>query len=65
MLVVILSPNLDHLLGVFERQEPVLVQALLAELPVERFDERVIRGSSWPAEVKFDAVEVGPPIQGL
>lgn len=32
MLVVILSPDFDHLLGVFERQEPVLVQTLLVEL---------------------------------
>src|SRR4051812_9642646 len=43
----------------------MLVQALLAELSVERLDERVICGFSRSAEVELHAVEVGPPIQRL
>jgi hypothetical protein len=62
---VILPPVFDHLLGVFQRQEPVLVQALLPELPIELLDERIICGLSWPAEVELNAIEVGPPIQRL
>src|SRR2546422_8625143 len=42
--VVIHPPGFDHLPCVSEIHEPVLVQTLIAELPVEALDERVLRG---------------------
>jgi hypothetical protein len=41
----------------------VLIQALVAKPTIERLDERIIRGLSWPAEVEPHAVEGGPQIQ--
>ncbi len=42
-LVVAIEPNLYLFVGVRKRQEPVGVEALAPEAPVERFDERVVR----------------------
>src|SRR3954454_25324208 len=41
-LVVVLAPILHFRAGVVTRQEPVRVQALGPEAPVEGFDERVV-----------------------
>ena len=38
--VVVHPPGLDHLSRISEIYEPVLVQAFIAELPVEAFDPR-------------------------
>lgn len=47
-LVVVSTPILHFLAGVVKRQEPVLVQALRAELAVERLDVGVVRGFARP-----------------
>jgi hypothetical protein len=57
MQIVIFS---DYFLGVFGRQAPMRVQALLTELPVERLDEPVVRGLARLAEVAFHAAKVRP-----
>jgi hypothetical protein len=38
----------------------MLVQALDTKPTIERLDERIFRGLSWPAEVERYAVEVRP-----
>jgi hypothetical protein len=58
--IVIVSPSFCHGPCLVERQEPVLVQALVAKPTIERLDERIICGLSWPAEVKLHAIEGGP-----
>ncbi len=42
--VVVLSPSLDTVSGIGQRQEPDMVQTLFAQLAVKRFDDGVIRG---------------------
>jgi hypothetical protein len=44
--VVVVPPRIDLGLGLGQRQKPVLVQTLDPELPIERLDERVLRGLS-------------------
>jgi chromate transporter len=41
--VVLTTPGINDDLGVREAREPVLVQALVAEAAIERFDVRVLR----------------------
>ncbi len=54
--IVVSSPRF-HLLGsVLQGQEPVFVQALLSEPPIERLDEGVVRGLLGPSEVQFHSV---------
>jgi len=65
MLVVVDTPAFDFLSGVAQVGEPVLIQALIAELPVEALDERVLHGLAGPDEVEPDPHAVGPGIQGL
>ena len=59
LLVVILSPEVDLLLGIRQAQEPVFIQALLTKPSVERLDIRIARST----EVQLHAVEVSPPVQ--
>ena len=61
--IVILPPSLRQASCLVQRQEPVLVQALVTKPSVERLDHRIIRGLSRPAEVELHTVEVGPKIQ--
>ena len=58
--IVIVSPSFCHGPYFIERQEPMLVQALDTKPTIERLDERIICGLSWPAEVELHAVEGGP-----
>jgi hypothetical protein len=52
MLIVVPSKRVDLLLGVLQRLEPMDIEALLAEVPVERFDRGVIRRLAAPTEIK-------------
>ena len=49
--------------GVIERREPVPIKALVAELPVEGFDEAILAGFSWSDEAQGDPVLMDPGIQ--
>ena len=62
MPIVTISPKIEYTFGVVQRHEPVLVQALGPELAVERFNKRVLRRLSWPAEVQFDTLPVRPQV---
>jgi len=41
-MIVVSSPGFDLFSGIFERHEPVGVEALIPETSIERFDEGVI-----------------------
>lgn len=60
--VVIHPPVLDHLPCVSEIHETVLIQAFIAELPVEAFDKRVLRGLAALDEVQRHLILIGPLI---
>ena len=61
--IVIVPPSFSHGPCFIERQEPVLVQTLVAKPTIERLNERIIRWLSWPAEVELHAARVRPQIQ--
>jgi len=65
MIVVVLSPVFNLGLSVVQRQEPVFVQTLGANSPVERLDESVIRGFAGATEVESDLIDISPLVQNL
>ena len=54
--VVDLSPLVDHLTCVIEREEDVLIQALLSKFPVEGFDKCVLLRLAWLNEVDLESL---------
>jgi hypothetical protein len=58
MVVLQIVEGLERLL-----QEPVNMQTLGLEAPVERLDERVVGGFAWSGEVERDAALISPQIQ--
>ena len=60
--VVVHSPGLDHLARISQIHEPVLVQAFVPELPVEAFDEHVLRRFASLDEVQRHLMLMGPLI---
>ena len=63
--VVVEPPSLDDLAGIGEIEEPVLVEAFVAEPPVEAFDEGVLGRLAEVDEVEADAVAPGPLVEHL
>ena len=61
--VVLLPPGLDALLCLGERDEVMLVQALIAQLAVETLDETVLDRVPGSDEIEPDAVRAGPLIE--
>jgi len=59
-LVVITPPIGDHGPGLLERLEPVLVQAFVAESPVEALDVAVLHGPAWLDQDVPDAATLRP-----
>jgi hypothetical protein len=55
-LVVVLSPRFDSPSGAKQAAEPMLVQAVIAKLAVERLDEGVLRPFAGLDEMQPDAV---------
>jgi hypothetical protein len=64
-LVVEAAPRFDLGPGVGKRQEPVCVEALVAQATVERFDEGIVGRLAGPGEVERDAILVGPAVERL
>lgn len=64
-LIIIPSPGLDLGPRVGQRQEPVRVQALVAQAAVERLHERVVGGLARPREIERGPVLIGPAVQRL
>lgn len=63
-LVVVTSPIGDDIAGLGERREPVLVEALIAELAIEAFDIAVLHGSARFDQQVLDAVMLRPGNEG-
>ena len=63
--IVIPPIVLDLLSGIAQIKEDVLIETLVSELPVERFDVGVLNRFPWIDEVELDVVSVGPFIQGF
>ena len=64
-LVIVPSPRVDLAPGVGQRQEPMGVQAFIAEPAIERFHKSIVRWLAWPREVERHAILIGPTIQDL
>lgn len=62
LLVVVGPPMIDALLSILYVQKPKLVQALLTELAVERFNICIVRRFSRSPEIQFHFIEVSPPV---
>src|SRR3954447_4405420 len=62
-LVVVSAPSLHLFCRVRKAHEPVRVQALAAEPPIESLYQGVVRRFAGPGEVERDAVGVGPQIE--
>src|SRR4029077_16220320 len=60
--VVIHPPGFNHLPCVLQIHEPVLVQAFIAELPVEALDERILCGLATLDEMQRHLVLIRPLI---
>ena len=65
ILVVVLAPVFDRLPCLSKGDKPVLIQALLAQSPVEAFDESIVCRLSWPAELKLYAMVMCPGVKRL
>src|SRR5579864_3615923 len=63
--VVLNAPRFDDAACVGETDEPVLVQALVAEFTVEAFDVRVLVGFAWANERQPHAAAIGPFVEYL
>ena len=61
--VVVLTPDLDFSPSVSQIGKPVGIQAFVAELAIEAFDEAVLDRLARADEVELDAAPVGPGIQ--
>src|SRR5471030_1668682 len=61
--VVIDAPRFDPLPCIGQGEEPAGVKAFSSYPCVERFDEGIVRGRSWPGEVELHAVQVRPLVK--
>ena len=62
MLIVVPSECIDLAFSVGERREPVDIEALVSEAPVERLDRGVVRRLAAAAEVEHHAVGIRPEV---
>ena len=63
--VVVVPPVLDYGVGLKKAGEPVLVQALVAETSVERFNEGILGRLSGLYEMQIDARIACPDDHGF
>ena len=63
VLIVVYSPPLDLLLGIFQRHKPVDVQALVPEAAVEGFNVGIVGRLAGSGVVQLDFVQVGPDVE--
>jgi hypothetical protein len=63
--IVFLLPALDAGSGLRQTGEPVQIETLIAELPVEALQVAVLRGLTWVDEIQGDTVRIRPGIQEL
>ena len=58
--IIVLAPSFDLAPGVVKRQEPVGVQTLVSQSPVEGLYHGIVGGHARPAEVECDLIEIVP-----
>jgi hypothetical protein len=63
--VVLVTPFLDGLAGVFQVLEPMEIQTLIPEFAIETLDETVFDGPAWSNENQLHPIAVGPLVQSL
>ena len=63
--VIIPTPVLDGVPGMFQTYKPIDVQAFIPQPAIEAFNEGVLDRLAWANEVQFDASLVSPLIQRL
>lgn len=61
-IIQVSTPGLQLFASIFEVQEPVSVQALAAQLAIERLDERIVCGLTRAGEVEGHTALVSPQI---
>jgi len=61
---VMFSPVLDDEASLFDRRKPVLIEAEITKLPVERLYEGVLRRLPWLDEEELHVVHRCPPGHG-
>jgi hypothetical protein len=64
-LIVFLSPGFDEPFGFVEIGEPVSIQALGSEGPIERYHERIVGRLTRTGEVDLQSVLISPHIHRL
>ena len=62
-LMVVAPPRLDGPAGIGQPEEPVAVEALIAQPPVEALDERVLDGLARRDEAQADATGIRPLVE--
>src|SRR5207245_10073958 len=62
MLIIVLSPRLDFLFGIFQRQKPVDVETLRSKPSVEGFDRGVVGRLAPTTEVEGHLIRVRPEV---
>ena len=63
LLVVVSTPSLQFFPGIVKAEEPMGVQTLGPQAPVEGLDEGVVSRFARPGEIQDDIVGIGPQIQ--
>ena len=58
IVVVVEAPLFDLPPSVIETREPVEIEAVVAELPIEALDEAVFDGLAWTNECELDVLEL-------
>jgi hypothetical protein len=64
-LMVFPPPGVYFFSGVFQGQEPVLVQAFLTKTSIESLNESIVGGLPRPTEIQLYSVQIGPLVQPL
>src|SRR5262245_12217346 len=62
--VVVDAPGFDQGTRLDEAGEPLLIETLVAELPVEALDERILDRLARPDKPQLHAASIGPGIDG-
>ena len=65
LLILLPAPRLDDAPGFLDAAEPVLVEALGSQLPVEGLDDPVVGGFAGTAEVELHPLPMDPLVHSM
>jgi hypothetical protein len=65
LVVVLLAPAFDDAASMIHGDEPVLIEALIAELAIEALDVGVLDWLAWTDERQSDVLPVRPGVERL